>query len=277
LSRKHSLLRRLNCFRASRAFGARRPASAEAGAEQGARSCPHFPAAARRSSPAAAHAVCTRRGWHGPPRRVCQFRGPVEGHGGTGRGCPSTGPSSLQQNWARRRGPPRHLLAGERHILISIECTYIGHNIGEFQVPSSMRTWRLAASAWSTDPVCGRLEAQQELVEDTRGTATSPWLCLGKRQKRSRRIPFSRKIKGSQSHLAVGSGSGFCGVLSVFTTCSPRKPRRWRRRPPTPPHPHPHPAPPRPGKKKRARGAQSRTTRLRWQSWDLMSARFEWY
>jgi hypothetical protein len=34
-------------------------------------------------------------------------------------------------------------------------------------------------SAWSTDPACGRLEAQQELGEDTRGTATSPWPCLG--------------------------------------------------------------------------------------------------
>jgi hypothetical protein len=34
-------------------------------------------------------------------------------------------------------------------------------------------------SAWSTDPACGRLEAQQELGEDTRGTTTSPWHCLG--------------------------------------------------------------------------------------------------
>jgi hypothetical protein len=33
-------------------------------------------------------------------------------------------------------------------------------------------------SAWSTDPACGRLEAQQELGEDTRGTATPPWHCL---------------------------------------------------------------------------------------------------
>jgi hypothetical protein len=41
-------------------------------------------------------------------------------------------------------------------------------------------------SAWSTDPACGRLEAQQELAEDTRGTAASPWPCLGNWTKKTR-------------------------------------------------------------------------------------------
>jgi hypothetical protein len=42
-------------------------------------------------------------------------------------------------------------------------------------------------------PGCDRLEAQQELVEDTRGTATCPCAllcCFAKRQRRASRIPL---------------------------------------------------------------------------------------
>jgi hypothetical protein len=71
--------------------------------------------------------------------------------------------------------------------------------------------------AWSTDPACGKLEAHQELGEDTRGTATSPWPCLGKWTKHTQLHPLG--ISSHSFFIFL-----FSGVLARFASAQPTTP-----------------------------------------------------
>jgi hypothetical protein len=71
-----------------------------------------------------------------------------------------------------------------------LEVAHFAVGFGFVFFVASVCAFGFCQSAWSTDPACGRLEAQQELVEDTRGTTTSRGLALANGQKRRSRIPL---------------------------------------------------------------------------------------